>query len=468
MIAAGRWDDADNYLSTLRSSSLDRAGACRRSIGEAEVALGRGDPAAASALATSALAVARADELAEELARALWVIGRVERERDVAAASAAFGEAYESALRHGLVLPRIKSLLELGTIDLFTTLRTDRLEQARREAIAAGALATAAMVDLQLAAAYSCQGRAEQTLEASVRCEEVSRRFGLASLPMSLALQAVAHALRGDREAMQAMAKAARATRGDVVTVEIVLHGNAFSTWLLGRGELAGALRELEECMAVLRANGGGAHPFPGRWALLSTVLDEGGVEARAECRALELDTEMSRVTLAVADAVAAGRQGEDPGRGVDAALVALEQFEGGFLRSLALLLVAPCARRDGWGDPVRWTRDALANFESLGLPGFAQQCRVSLRAMGERAPRATRGDGPKVPPALAGRGVTSREMEVLSHVAAGRTNREIAALLHLSVRTVEKHVERVIMKTGRTRPELATLASEAGVVTAG
>jgi DNA-binding NarL/FixJ family response regulator len=43
--------------------------------------------------------------------------------------------------------------------------------------------------------------------------------------------------------------------------------------------------------------------------------------------------------------------------------------------------------------------------------------------------------DGGRV---LAARGVTQREAEVAAQVAAGRSNREIAGKLHLSVRTVE------------------------------
>jgi DNA-binding NarL/FixJ family response regulator len=52
----------------------------------------------------------------------------------------------------------------------------------------------------------------------------------------------------------------------------------------------------------------------------------------------------------------------------------------------------------------------------------------------------------------------------VLAEVAAGRSNREIAEALHLSVRTVEKHVERLLMKTGHSRSELAGLAEDAGI----
>jgi DNA-binding NarL/FixJ family response regulator len=64
----------------------------------------------------------------------------------------------------------------------------------------------------------------------------------------------------------------------------------------------------------------------------------------------------------------------------------------------------------------------------------------------------------------LAAQGVTPREAEVLAQVAAGRSNREIAEALQLSVRTVEKHVERLLAKTAQSRSELAQFARRAGV----
>ena len=54
---------------------------------------------------------------------------------------------------------------------------------------------------------------------------------------------------------------------------------------------------------------------------------------------------------------------------------------------------------------------------------------------------------------------LTLRELEVLEHVAAGRTDREIATLLYVSVRTVQKHLEHVYEKLGvRTRTAAAML----------
>lgn len=57
------------------------------------------------------------------------------------------------------------------------------------------------------------------------------------------------------------------------------------------------------------------------------------------------------------------------------------------------------------------------------------------------------------------------RETEVLSMIADGHTNAEIANRLSLSVRTVESHRAHIHRKTGRTtRAELVALARELGV----
>jgi len=170
---------------------------------------------------------------------------------------------------------------------------------------------------------------------------------------------------------------------------------------------------------------------------------------------------------LRAADAVAVGCDGGDAAPIFAEADRALGRVEGGFARSVARLLVAPCAHRDGWGEPAVWLRETLANFEDLGLPNFAGQCRTTLHAMGVPVPRRPRSEAPRVTGPLAAQGITPREAEVLAQVAAGRSNREIAEALHLSVRTVQKHVERLLMKTGRNRSGLARFAADSRLLPA-
>jgi DNA-binding NarL/FixJ family response regulator len=45
--------------------------------------------------------------------------------------------------------------------------------------------------------------------------------------------------------------------------------------------------------------------------------------------------------------------------------------------------------------------------------------------------------------------GLTTREREVARHISAGKSNRDIAALLDISHRTVEHHVAAIFSKLG-------------------
>lgn len=64
---------------------------------------------------------------------------------------------------------------------------------------------------------------------------------------------------------------------------------------------------------------------------------------------------------------------------------------------------------------------------------------------------------------------LTDRERSVFAHLAAGRSNREIAADLHLSEGTVKIHVSRVLAKLElRDRVQVVVLAYESGLITPG
>jgi DNA-binding NarL/FixJ family response regulator len=64
---------------------------------------------------------------------------------------------------------------------------------------------------------------------------------------------------------------------------------------------------------------------------------------------------------------------------------------------------------------------------------------------------------------------LTDRELEVLTEVARGRSNREIADELYLSEATVKTHVTHILGKLNlRDRVQAVVLAYESGLVEPG
>jgi DNA-binding CsgD family transcriptional regulator len=97
----------------------------------------------------------------------------------------------------------------------------------------------------------------------------------------------------------------------------------------------------------------------------------------------------------------------------------------------------------------------ALATFDRLGAAPYAARCRVELAGSG-LSPAARDGQGVRL---------TSQELVVVRLAAGGATNREIAAELVVSVKTVEYHLRNAFPKLGITRrrelaARLAALAS--------
>jgi DNA-binding CsgD family transcriptional regulator len=115
-----------------------------------------------------------------------------------------------------------------------------------------------------------------------------------------------------------------------------------------------------------------------------------------------------------------------------------------------------------GESDNEAALREALATFDRLGARPAAAIVRGRLRRRGARGiPR-----GPR-PATLANpAGLTARETEIVTLVARGHSNQEIADHLFLSARTVENHIAAIRAKLGTpTREDAATAAVELGIV---
>ena len=99
--------------------------------------------------------------------------------------------------------------------------------------------------------------------------------------------------------------------------------------------------------------------------------------------------------------------------------------------------------------------RAACEGFEGLGAVPWAEQARVELRATGETARRRHPGTVHQLTP---------QELQIVRLVGGGGTNREIAAQLFLSPRTVDYHLHKVFTKLGMSsRAELVRLAASDG-----
>jgi ATP/maltotriose-dependent transcriptional regulator MalT len=94
--------------------------------------------------------------------------------------------------------------------------------------------------------------------------------------------------------------------------------------------------------------------------------------------------------------------------------------------------------------------RAALELFESLGADVWAERARAELRASGETARK-------RDPSTLSQ--LTPQELQVARFVAEGLSNKEVAAQLFLSPRTIDAHLRNVFAKLGITsRTQLARL----------
>jgi DNA-binding CsgD family transcriptional regulator len=135
----------------------------------------------------------------------------------------------------------------------------------------------------------------------------------------------------------------------------------------------------------------------------------------------------------------------------------------GVYFRQQGFVSQAPAeARREQ--EALRMIRQALgpARVRAAEERGAA----MSLDTAAEYAPMLT---APVLPPAAAGPGLgglSARERELVTLVAQGRTNAQIAAQLYISVRTVGSHLDRIRDKTGcRRRADLTRLALTEGLV---
>jgi DNA-binding CsgD family transcriptional regulator/tetratricopeptide (TPR) repeat protein len=461
--AAGDWGLARVHFEQARGAARPRDEALLGRIDAfaARVALEHGDREEALRTARASLSTAERLSLHDASCESLEVVGWADfLQGNVPEARDALRRAADVAAEQDLDPWQARALLLLGTIDRCTTAELDNLEEALRVAGAAGAVSTQARADLEIGRALVTRFERESALEALDRCVSGSRRYRLSLLPHALAARGAALALLGRRDDMeQALGEALSLAPEDSKLLADASNARALLALIVGqRGR---AMEELDAAM-VLRQRGSRTDPqsFGGLWALLLSVEHKAGQEPCAKVAASEDAVHAAtQGYLAFAESVELGRRrlAEEAVYAFTTADGALEPFP--WDRQVGRLLAAEAAVADGWGHPAEWMREVLAFFETAGHRGLADACKRVLRKAGAPVPRRGRGDS-EVPPGLRALGVTSREMDVLTLIAQGLSNPEIAERLHLSRRTVESHVASLLRRTGAaTREGLAAVA---------
>lgn len=447
--AAERFGDAARHLAPVAGADDARVSAL-----SAAIALGRGDLAEALTTARAAVAAAQRDGHPDAACEALEVAGRCLRRADPAAAEQELSRAEAIAERHGLHLWRVRALSELGGLDLLRTGRSDRLDRARGLAVRAGMLATAAVLDVQLSACVSVRDGHVAALPAALRGVEAGDALRLPAVAAAARFfVALARLCADDRDPVEELLDEAGRLAPDLVDVAFRAAGvRAWVAWL--DGDDADALGHLDRSVTALRGRPDTPPaPFWGQWALLRTLSDPDAGHAGEELRQARVDVQAgNRAALAYVDAVTAARAG----RAEEAArlFAAGDDAASGhpYWRHVLHLMMADRAADEGFGEPERWLRAALADLGSAGEVALSRRARESMRRLGLPLPRTDAG----VPAELRRLGVTAREAEVLELVGQGLSNAQIAARLVLSVRTVESHVAHLLTKLGvRGRTEL-------------
>ncbi|HVL85000.1 MAG TPA: LuxR C-terminal-related transcriptional regulator [Pseudonocardia sp.] len=456
-VTAADWAGARAHVEVARrlAGAGAEPAAARLDVLASTIALGNYDVDEAARYAERALSAAEDHAPADLACEALELLGRCTRLRDLDQAEAYFGRALAIAQDAGLALWRARALHELSTIDMARLGPVDRAVAARTAAEQVGALGLVAVIDLHLMVMHTEGFRLDAALVAGDRAERAARRFGLPLVAAGVTnTLASVHVLRGDLAQAKVLAARAGELAAGVPEFEAAVKAMGFGVAHLAGEDRPRARSELAEAVALVPE-----HSDIGRsqlWGLY--LLAHLGIERR-EPPAPARVSRINAGCLALSDAVISGAGGDRDG--------ALAAFVRGdtllapapWNRQLARRLVAEHAVTDGWGAPVEWLRGAAAFFTASGNDALVRACRSLLRRAGVVVRRG-RGEH-TVPAALAGLGVTSRELDVLALVADGLSNRDIGARLYLSPRTVEKHVERLLAKTGSTsRAQLAALAA--------
>jgi DNA-binding CsgD family transcriptional regulator len=273
-------------------------------------------------------------------------------------------------------------------------------------------------------------------------------------LTRGLLAVALVEAHAGNAEAAQAAAVELldEAKRGGLVP--LMLEGRSVLGFLaLSQGDAQAAHAELGpllECLGEV----GVREPTWARlvWWELDALVELGELDRAAalaeelEARGHALDRPFALATAARARGLVLAARGDLDGglAELDRALVVHDRLGWPFERARTLLALGVVRRRGKQKRAARQALEqALALFDELGARLWSAKAAAELARIGGRPPRTG--------------GLTPTERRVVELVVQGHTNREVADLLFLSVKTVAAHLTSAYAKLGvRSRTELA------------
>jgi DNA-binding CsgD family transcriptional regulator len=420
----------------------------------------------AERLARRAATAAEAAHEPEVACQAWQLLGALTRSRDPEEATACLEQAQRLAVRHGLTIEEIHGLIRLGNDDALRDGSLDRLERVRAQATQVGAVTARYQAEASIALQAILRadfGTAEKLLD-EVLAPTMRLRL-LETTRYALLLRAVLAAHRARRHDMDAAFAELRRWEGDHAQHRPRAYGLARAWCALLEENRPRALRELALALAAEQESST-IFQLTGRYGLnlLLRALDGHADQAEydsitaAPASRLRWDRQFAMF----AHAVLAGRAGrtEDAVQSTATAIKLAAPYPTA--RHIGLRLVAEAAIADGWGAPAEWLRTAEEYFHDHEVPTVASTCRTLLRHTGTPVSQRRRGVE-NIPVRLRALKVTVREYETLCLLVDRLSNREIAARLHLSPRTVEKHVASLLAKTGQ--PDRVALADFAAAL---
>jgi DNA-binding CsgD family transcriptional regulator len=286
------------------------------------------------------------------------------------------------------------------------------------------------------------------SVEAALSTEQAGR------LGMAYYFRSLIRAQRGEVEPARSDGDAALAAAGEAsgTWVSAMVH-SSLGFLELSLGEVAGAIDHLSQTDRFAQA---GVITEPRQWRYLGdyveALLAAGRVgETESRLRRLEqwagiMGTPWPAVLAARSRALVREALG-DRKASLEAMTEALERHASltlPFEHARTRLLAGEIRRRAGEKRPARQAlEEAVAAFDEVGAPLWSMRARRELRRISGRPP--------------ASGALTASERQVAQLVAEGRSNKEVAAALSITVRTVEAHLTRIYGKLGvRSRTELA------------